>query len=332
MNKKANDNIKQNIIIFVINNKALILMLLMFIGAAFSSPAFLSSRNLVTVMRQISVAAIVSIGYTIIFSAGTFDMSVGEVLSLCGILYALASKTMPLFTAIIITIIAGILCGFISGSLIRLFNLPAFVLTLAVAHVYKGVTYMITNGATVFGLSDIVGFIGQGSVFFIPIPFIIMLLVLLCMYIVLNKTIYGRHVIATGGNMEAAKVSGIRVNFIKVSVFMVCGACSAIGAIVLTGRLASATPNFGADFGLDAIAAVVIGGTSMHGGKAKVVGTVWGVILVAIIGNILALLGVSPYLQWIVKGAIIVVAIVLDNQTEIILNRQRENALLKSSK
>jgi ribose transport system permease protein len=113
---------------------------------------------------------------------------------------------------------------------------------------------------------------------------------------------------------------------------MVCGACSAIGAIVLTGRLGSATPNFGADFGLDAIAAVVIGGTSMHGGKAKVVGTVWGVILVAIIGNILALLGVSPYLQWIVKGAIIVVAIVLDNQTETILNRQREKAVLKNSK
>jgi len=112
---------------------------------------------------------------------------------------------------------------------------------------------------------------------------------------------------------------------------MVCGVCAAIGAIVLTGRLGSATPNIGADFALDAIAAVVIGGTSMHGGKAKVVGTVWGVILVAIIGNMLALLGVSPYLQWIVKGAIIVIAIILDNQTETILNKQREKALLKTA-
>lgn len=321
---------QQNIIIFIINNKALILMLLMFISASLVTPAFLTSRNLLTVMRQISVAAIVSIGYTIIFAAGTFDMSVGEVMSLCGILYALLSKTMPLPLAIGAALTAGIICGFVNGSLIRLFNLPAFVLTLAVALMFKGLTYMITNGTTVFGLSDMVGAIGQGSFLFFPIPFLIMLGALFGMFFLLNKTIYGRHVIATGGNMEAAKVSGIRVNMIKISVFMVCGVCTAIGAIVLTGRLSSATPNMGADFALDAIAAVVIGGTSMHGGKAKVVGTVWGVILVAIIGNMLALLGVSPYLQWIVKGAIIVIAIILDNQTEAILNKQREKALLKT--
>jgi ribose/xylose/arabinose/galactoside ABC-type transport system permease subunit len=321
---------KQNIIIFIINNKALILMLLMFISASLVTPAFLTSRNLLTVMRQISVAAIVSIGYTIIFAAGTFDMSVGEVMSLCGILYALLSKQLPLPLAIGGALIAGIICGFVNGSLIRLFNLPAFVLTLAVALMFKGLTYMITNGTTIFGLSDTVGTIGQGSFLFLPLPFLIMLGVLFCMFFLLNKTIYGRHVIATGGNLEAAKVSGIRVNMIKISVFMVCGVCTAIGSIVLTGRLASATPNMGADFALDAIAAVVIGGTSMHGGKAKVVGTVWGVILVAIIGNMLALLGVSPYLQWIVKGAIIVIAIILDNQTEAILNKQREKALLKT--
>ena len=331
MKNTGGQDLKQNLIIFVINNKALILMLLMFIAASLATPAFLTSLNLLTVMRQIAVASIVSIGYTIIFSAGTFDMSVGDVMSLCAILYALMSKIFPLPFAFITAVLVGVACGFVNGSLIRLFNLPAFVSTLAVSMIFKGITYMITNGATVFGLSGSVSFIGQGSLFYIPIPFLIMLGVLFCMFTLLNKTIYGRHVIATGGNTEAARVSGIRVNFIKVSVFMVCGACAAIGAIVLTGRLGAATPNLGADFALDAIAAVVIGGTNMRGGKAKVVGTLWGVILVAIIGNMLALLGVSPYLQWVVKGAIIVIAIILDNQTETILNRQREKALLKSS-
>jgi ribose transport system permease protein len=225
--------------------------------------------------------------------------------------------------------VIGILIGLINGSLIRIFKINPFILTLSTALAIKGLTYLITNGATVFGLPELVGIIGQGSLFHIPIPFIIMLVVLVCMYIVLNQTIYGRHVIATGGNVNAAEVSGIRVDFIRISVYMVCGLCTAIGAVVLTGRLGSATPNFGNDFGLDAITAVVLGGTSMNGGKAKVVGTICGVVLVAFIGNLLALLGVSPYLQWIVKGAIIVTAIILDNQSEIILNKQREKAVLK---
>ena len=322
---------KQNFIILVINNKAFMLMVLMFIVASFTTPAFLTRLNLLTVMRQISVAAIVSIGYTIIFSAGTFDMSIGDGIGLCAILYALMSRIIPLPLAIIGAIAVGITCGFINGSLIRIFNLPAFVSTLAVSMIFRGITYMMTNGATVFGLSDSVNVIGQGSLVHIPVPFLIMLGVLVIMFTVLNKTIYGRHVIATGGNPEAAKVSGIQVSIIRVSVFMVCGVCTAIGAIVLTGRLGAATPNMGVDFGLDAIAAVVIGGTSMRGGKAKVVGTVWGVVLVAIIGNMLALMGVSPYFQWVVKGAIIVIAIILDNQTDAILNKQREKATLKAA-
>ena len=322
---------KQNFIIFIINNKALILMLIMFVVASFVTPAFLTSLNLLTVMRQFAVIAIVSIGYTIIFSAGTFDISVGEVLSICAVLYALMSRIIPVPFAIIITILIGITCGLINGTLIQLFTLPAFVSTLSVSMMLRGISHLITGGATIFGLPPAVNFIGQGSILNIPVPFYIMLVVLLLMYALLNKTIYGRHVIATGGNMEAAKVSGIRVGLIRVSVFMVCGICAAIGAIVLTGRAGSTTPNPGADFALDAIAAVVIGGTNMRGGKAKVIGTLWGVILVFIIGNMLGLMNVSPFIQWVVKGAIIVFAIILDNQAETILNKQREKAVLKTA-
>lgn len=321
----------QSIIMFIINNKAFILMILMIIAAASIAPAFRTSRNLLTVMRQISVAAIVSIGYTTIFSAGLFDFSVGEVMSMCCILYALMSKVIPLPLAIAACVVIGALCGFMNGSLIRIFRLPPFILTLSTALAIKGFTYMMTNGSTVYALPEAAGMIGQGSFFHIPVPFIITVFVLVCMHTLLNKTIYGRHIIASGGNAEAARVSGIRVSVIRITVYMVSGVCTAIGAVVLTGRLASAPPNGGADFGLDAIIAVVIGGTSMAGGKARVVGTVWGVILVAVIGNLLALMGVSPYLQWIIKGTIIITAIILDNQTEIILNKQRERAALAAS-
>jgi ribose transport system permease protein len=319
----------QNAVMFTINNKAFLLMIIMFFAATVAAPAFLTSRNLVTLMRQISVASIVSVGFTIIFTAAQFDMSVGDVLSLTAVLYAMLSKAIPEPVAILLSVLIGASCGLCNGALIKIFKLPAFVLTLALGLVYKGITHSITNGATVYGLPDIVNTIGQGSVWFIPIPFIIMVLVLAFMFILLNKTIYGRHVTATGGNGEAAKVSGIKIDFIRISVYVVCGAITGIGAVVLTGRLGAATPNIGADFTLDAVAAVVIGGTSMHGGKAKVFGTIYGVVLVAIIGNMLSLNGVSPFMQWIVKGAIIAAAIILDNQTEALMNKQRERAALK---
>jgi len=228
--------------------------------------------------------------------------------------------------------LVGAACGFINGTLIRVFKLPAFVLTLAIAMVYRGITFLITGGASVFGVPDGVVQIGQGTVLgYIPVPTLIMIAVLLIVAVAVNRTIYGRHLIATGGNIEAARVSGIRINLMRLSVYVIAGMCAAIGAIVLTGRQGAAVPNMGDGFALDAIAAVVIGGTAMRGGRSKVVGTLWGVILIAIIGNVLTLLNVSPFWQWIIRGAIIIAAIILDNQTDTILNKIREKSTSKQS-
>ena len=323
---------KHNLMLSVINNKAFLLMVVMFVVAAFASPRFMTVLNLTTVARQISVMAIVATGFTLIFTAGQFDLSIGEILALSGIVYATLVLTLPIPIAIIIAILVGAACGFINGTLIRVFKLPAFVLTLAIAMVYRGITFLITGGASVFGVPDGVVQIGQGTVLgYIPVPTLIMIAVLLIVAVAVNRTIYGRHLIATGGNIEAARVSGIRINLMRLSVYVIAGMCAAIGAIVLTGRQGAAVPNMGDGFALDAIAAVVIGGTAMRGGRSKVVGTLWGVILIAIIGNVLTLLNVSPFWQWIIRGAIIIAAIILDNQTDTILNKIREKSTSKQS-
>jgi len=323
---------RHSLILSVINNKAFLLMVIMFIVAAFASDRFMTVLNLTTVARQISVMAIVATGFTLIFTAGQFDLSVGEVLALSGIVYGTAALTLPIPLAMIIAICVGATCGLINGTLIRVFKLPAFVLTLAIGMVYRGITFLMTGGASIFGLPDAVVQVGQGTVFgFVPVPTLIMLVVLVIVAVAMGRTIYGRHLIATGGNVEAARVSGIRINLMQLSVYVIAGICAAIGAIVLTGRQGAAVPNMGDGFALDAIAAVVIGGTAMRGGRSKVVGTLWGVILIAIIGNVLTLLNVSPFWQWNVRGAIIIAAIILDNQTDTILNKVREKDAAKKA-
>ena len=323
---------RHSIMLSVINNKAFLLMVVMFIVAAIASDRFMTVLNLTTMARQISVMAIVATGFTLIFTAGQFDLSVGEVLALSGIVYASLALTTPIPIAMIVAIIVGASCGFVNGTLIRVFKLPAFVLTLAIGMVYRGITFLITGGASVFGLPDTVIRVGQGTVLgFVPIPTLIMLAVLVIVAVAMGRTIYGRHLTATGGNVEAARVSGIRINLMQLSVYVIAGVCAAIGAIVLTGRQGAAVPNMGDGFALDAIAAVVIGGTAMRGGRSKVVGTLWGVILIAIIGNVLTLLNVSPFWQWVIRGTIIILAIILDNQTDTILNKIREKDAAKQS-
>ncbi len=315
-----------NLLVFVLNNKALLLMVLTAIGSfLLTGGKSATVVNLMTVARQISVFAIISIGLTMVLAAGQIDLSIGEIVSLCGISYAMMYHAgVPMVLNILIVMCIGMTCGFINAGLTRLFNLPGFVLTLAMAQIYKGITYLLSDGKTIGSFSPAMKYIGQGLVFgVIPMPFIIMFVMLIVVMIMLNKTIYGRQLIATGGNVEAARVSGIRVNMIRISVMMVTGLCVAIGSIVLTGRVASALPSAGDGYAMDAIAAVVIGGTPMRGGKAKVIGTLFGVILIGLINNMLNLTGVSSFWQWICKGAIIVVAIVLDSLTEKFLSKQK---------
>lgn len=245
------------------------------------------------------------------------DLSVGNIVSLCGVVYGIASLHMPLFLAVVLAILLGTFSELINGIMIKSFDLPNFVLTLATGQIYKGIASILTDGKSVGGLSVGVKFIGQGQIFgFLPMPFFIMIIVVILMAVLIGKTTYGRHVLAAGGNPFAAEVSGIRVKFVNITTMMIGGLCFGLGSVVLTGRVASAIPSAGENYLMDAIAAVVIGGTPMRGGKAKVVGTLFGVALIGVINNMLNLLNVSSYWQWVCKGIIIIVAIVLDAVTD----------------
>lgn len=314
-NRKLN---KSTIMMFMIDNKALLLMVTMILTSILLTNGLaVSSENIAGIMRQVSVLAIISVGFTLLLASGTIDLSVGQIVSLCGVCFAFMSQIMPVSIAIFIAVILGIVCEFFNGILIRFFSLPGFVLTLAMGLVYKGIAHTVTNGKTIGNLSDPVKFIGQGSIFnFFPMPFFILLVVTFMMAILIGKTVFGRRVLAVGGNELAAKVSGIRITFIKVMAMMIGGVCFAIGSIVLTGRVASAGPTSGDSYMMDAIAAVVIGGTPLNGGKGKVLGTLFGVVLIGVINNMLNLVGVTSYLQWVFKGVIIIVAIILDSSTE----------------
>lgn len=316
------------ILAFFLNNKALFLLVLLGIAAQIlTGGKFLTLGNLGGISRQISVSAIMGIGFTVLLAAGQIDLSVGAMLSFVGILYGIYSFLVPIYLAIPMAIATGAACGFFNGYITRIFRLPGFVLTLAMAQVYKGFAYLLCDGKSIAGLSSEVKYFGQGLIFnAIPVSTVLMLVLLVIFAVMLNKTKFGRHLIATGGNGEAASVSGINVKWIRIAAYMVAGICVSIAAVVMSGRVATSLPNAGEGTEMDAIAAVVIGGTPLHGGKAKVVGTLFGVLLIGVIGNMLNLTNVSPFWQWVSKGVIIVIAIILDSLTEAFFSKRREVA------
>lgn len=303
---------------FVLNNKAMLLLILAFIVSVIATGGnTLSEYNLTSLLRQIPAYGIMAIGYTIVFATGQFDMSAGAVLSLCTIMYAKWSFQFPLPVAILAAIALGAVLECVNAIVIRGFNLNAFVLTLATGEVINGIAGQITGGANISGLSDSTKFFGQYLIMGrIPVSFVVAVTVVLLAAGMLYKTRFGRHLIATGGNLEAAKVSGIKINAIRIAAFTILGGCAGITSILLTGRLGMGSPSAGSTYTLDCIAAVVIGGTPQHGGKAKVGGSLFGMFLIVVINNMLSLLGINTYWQMATKGLIIVLAIVLDSLSE----------------
>lgn len=316
--EKASNNSSTNALKFVLNNKALILLVVAFAASVLlTGSKTLNSYNLTSLLRQIPAYSIVAIGYTLVFASGQFDMSAGAVLSLCSVMYAKWSLTQPLFVAMVGVIILGIFCEFVNGLTIRLFNLNGFVLTLASSLIFQGIAGQITQGQNISGLSDAAKFLGQSLLFkSIPFAFIVAIAMILLAAMILYKSLYGRHLLATGGNLEAAQVSGIKIDRIRVTAFAFIGLCVGVTSILLTGRLGLGSMSAGNDYTLDCIAAVVIGGTTMHGGKAKVGGTLFGMFLIVVINNMLDLLGIGTYWKMITKGLIIIIAIVMDSTSQ----------------
>ena len=297
----------------VLNYKTLIILAFLCVVAALISPNFLTARNLTNVVRQICASAVIGIGFTLIIASGNLDLSVGTMLGLLGVIMAILNRDgMPLPLVLLIGVCFGALFGFLNGVVGVKFKLPLFIVTLATGQVFKGACYLISNTSPISGLSKTFKAIGQGYFLHVPIPIYIMVVVAVIMYVVLNRTSFGRYAIATGGNREAARTSGINVEKITVLVYVLMGVCTAIAAMIMTGRAASAQPIAGQGMEMDAIAAVVIGGTPLNGGTGKVVGTLLGCLIVGVISNALNLAGIDSNWQLIAKGLLIVFAVLVD--------------------
>lgn len=304
--------------------QSIIALLIMCVILSFMSDRFLTPDNAWNVMRQISVNMIISVGMTLVILTGGIDLSVGSILALAGAVTAGMLKFgaeiadmniyvgFTLFGALLGGILIGTLLGWFNGFTITKFKVPPFVATLAMLTIARGLTMLWTGGFPITGLGDDMAFIGTGWFLGIPMPVWISAVVVFIAVVLTNRTKLGRHIYAIGGNETAAKLSGLKIKKIKMIVYSIAGALSAVGGIIVTSRLDSAQPNAGVSFELDAIAAVVIGGTSLSGGKGTIIGTVQGALIIGILNNGLVLLNVSPFWQQVVKGFVILLAVVIE--------------------
>ena len=285
------------------------------------SPSFLTTKNIFNVLRQTAVNAIIAAGMTFVILTGGIDLSVGSILAISSAVCAsmLVSGT-HIIVAVIIALVIGAVVGFLNGFVISKGKLQPFIATLATMTILRGLTLVFTDGKPItLGSGDLAvtfGKIGGGTILKVPIPVIIMIVVFLVCGYVLKNTIMGRHIYALGSNEDAAKLSGLNTDKIKIAVYTVSGILAAVAGIILTSRLYSAQPTAGDGYELDAIAAVVLGGTSLTGGKGKISKTIVGALIIGVLSNALNLLDVSSYYQMMVKGVVILIAVLLDRKNK----------------
>jgi inositol transport system permease protein len=319
---------------FVRKYAIVLIFIAMFVGMTFLTDAFLQPRNLVNVVRQISVVGLIAIGVTMVIITTGIDLSSGSVLALAAVFAASLAQlpdwhdakypglVVPVIVPIVVALAIGLLCGAINGGLIARFKIPPFIATLGMMTVARGFALIYSN-RPVSGLTDTYNFIGQGEILKvipispplgIPIPVLILAAVAVGAHIMLNNTRFGRHIYAIGGNEQAALISGLNVGRIKIGVYTIAGLLSGLAGLVLSSRIGSGQPGLAVGIELDAIAASVIGGTSLSGGVGTIWGTIIGALIIGVLNNGLDLLNVSAYWQTIVKGSIIVVAVIIDER------------------
>ena len=311
--------------------QSLVALVLMIVVLSLASDRFLTVDNIWNVMRQISVNICLSVGMTLVILTGGIDLSVGSVLALSGAVAAglmkrgLALESLNLFIgftflgAALAGLATGAALGWTNGFFITRFNVPPFVATLAMLTMARGFTMLWTRGFPITGLGGTFAFFGTGWFAGVPMAVWISAVIVIFFILLTARTPFGRYTFAVGGNERAARLSGVRVNRIKIAVYTLAGALSALGGLVVTSRLDSAQPNAGMGYELDSIAAVVIGGTSLAGGRGSVSGTVLGALIIGVLNNGLVLLDVSPFWQQVIKGAVILLAVTIDkmNRAEV---------------
>ncbi len=291
----------------------LIVLLAVIAGISLFSDRFLTLPNFLNIMRQVSINALLAAGMTMVILLGGIDLSVGAVIALAGAFSAGALLgTGCAFLAILAALAIGALFGLINGAFIAWAKLPPFIVTLAMMALIRGLTLVYTQGRPIIVDSTAYEIIGGGHIGFVPFPVVLMLIVYLILHLILGNTKFGRLIYAVGGNEQTCRLSGINIERLKLAVYGLAGFLSGMAGIVLTSRLTSAQPTAGMGLELDAIAAVILGGTSLSGGKGKISGTLIGVFMIGVLANGLNMLGVSPFFQDVAKGLIILVAILFD--------------------
>ncbi|MCX6089227.1 MAG: ABC transporter permease [Candidatus Atribacteria bacterium] len=280
------------------------------------TPRFLLPQNLLNVGMQISINAIISVGMTCVILTGGIDLSVGPIAALAGLLASMFVKKAMFDSTFVMTSIAlllalgvGLVCGLFNGVAVSKLRVTAFITTLATMSIIRGICFLLTNSKPIFGLPDTIAWIGQGYVGLVPVAVIVMAIIIISMGILLKKTRIGRYVYAVGSNEEVARLSGINTTHIKVFVYAVSGALSALGGFILMSRLQTGQPNAAVGYELQAIAATVVGGTKLSGGRGTVVGTLTGALIIGILNNGMSLLQISSYWQSVFTGVVILGAV-----------------------
>ncbi|CAG7912976.1 MULTISPECIES: ABC transporter permease [Mammaliicoccus] len=292
-------------------------LILLIVVISIMNSAFLDLSNLLNLLRQVSINGLIAFGMTFVILTGGIDLSVGSILALSSAFTAiLITSGLDPIVALIVGVIGGFLLGVFNGVLVTFGSMAPFIATLATMTIFRGLTLVVTDGNPITNLGDSYMFqlFGKGYFFGIPVPAVTMIIVFIILAIILQKTTFGRHTYAIGGNEVASKISGIKVNRVKILIYGISGLMSALAGAILTSRLNSAQPTAGTSYELDAIAAVVLGGTSLTGGKGRIVGTFIGVLIIGVLNNGLNLLGVSSFYQQVVKGIVILIAVLIDRK------------------
>ncbi|WP_233117899.1 ABC transporter permease [Aggregatibacter actinomycetemcomitans] len=309
-----------------------LVLFFMILGMSFTSEAFLSTNNIFNILLQVSVICVISVGMTYVILTGGIDLSVGSIVALSAVCLGLfthrgvailgENPTEPMLSIVVMVSVlgsigVGALCGYVNGVIIVYGKVTSFITTLGMMGIARGLALTLSNGKTIYNFPEALRFFGNGRLnitdgFGIPIPVIIALIVVLISFYILTQTVFGRQVYALGGNREAVRLSGINVNKLEIKTYVINGALAAIGAMILVGRLNAAQPIAGTGYELDAIAATVIGGTSLMGGVGSVISTSIGALIMGVLQNVLTLLNVTSYLQRLIIGLVIILAVFLD--------------------
>lgn len=305
-------------------NIAVVLIFLIIIASVFS-PYFLDSYNLQSLVRDLAFVGIIALGQACLLIIGEIDLSVGKIASLCGVIGGMLMVTGSVnpYLALVLCLLLGVILGAINGLIVTGLNLNSIVVTIGMTGVYGGINLVLTKGKAITNIPKEIYFLGQGSVLGVPMPFVIMIFVLIAIIFITKYTQFGRYMFAIGNSPEAAKILGIKVKKVRTLVFVLVGFLSALAGMLMVARLGTAQPSIGETWALNSIAASVIGGIALTGGIGNPFGAILGTAIISIIQNMIVLFGVSPYWQTAVSGVIVVLAISFQSVTTMVAARKK---------